>query len=127
MRIARLGKFCLPYFYLLAVLSVLFLLFFCPSWLAQVQEKQGARSVPKLPRVLEWRTIEEMVPLFWQRLRQSAGKVRQRSGPNSSTARRITSEQNIYWNTDVYVQTVYGQQTKRVLDSRKGKTGLDRA
>jgi hypothetical protein len=49
MRIARLGKFCLPYFYLLAVLSVLFLLFFCPSWLAQVQEKQGSAVCPQAP------------------------------------------------------------------------------
>jgi hypothetical protein len=40
--------------------------------------------------------------------------------------RRTDGEQNIVWNTDMYIQTAYGQQIKRVRRSPGGKTGLDK-
>jgi hypothetical protein len=39
--------------------------------------------------------------------------------------KRMMGEQNIYWNTEVYIQSVYGQQMKAVGGFPGGKRGLD--
>ena len=44
----------------------------------------------------------------------------------SRVSGRIVDEQNIIWNTDVYVQRVQGQQTECFSRFAGGETGLDR-
>jgi hypothetical protein len=45
---------------------------------------------------------------------------------NPHTKRRMAGEQNIVWNTEVYVQAAYRQQRKGLRGLRTGEMGLDR-